>query len=224
MATKDATTEGLFDLFAQGRCFQYQRGDIILRESDSPLAIYYIESGYAKAYTLTEEGEENLLFIFKAGELFPLNLLAKDNTRIVFHEALTATTVWRLSTDKLGALLRENVDLAMVVLRHASEQLSNLLDRIDNLEYTSSYERVVHRLLYLAHRFGKTCEEGVVIDLPVTQQEIAGSINLARETASRAIEKLEREGLINYQAHRLLILDLNQLAARIHIDTSPLPN
>ena len=72
IAQRPPLADRLHTFFTQFRSFPYKKGDIILRAQDSPSGVYFIESGFVRVYSFTEDGEENLHLIYKEGEIFPL--------------------------------------------------------------------------------------------------------------------------------------------------------
>ncbi|HET7827380.1 MAG TPA: Crp/Fnr family transcriptional regulator, partial [Candidatus Saccharimonadales bacterium] len=105
-----------------------------------------------------------------------------------------------------------DADFSYYVLKCLAEQFQVYADRLDNLEYKSAYEKVVYRLLFLAARFGQAGPDGVIIKAPITHELIAESVNLARESVSRQIEKLEKKGLIIYRQGQIIIKDVTAVS------------
>jgi CRP/FNR family transcriptional regulator len=96
-----------------------------------------------------------------------------------------------------------------------ARQFRVFADRVDNLEYKHASERVAYRLLFLASRFGIRSGSTIAIDVPLTHETFANSINLARETVSRQIEKLEKAHIIQSKPHQFIILDVPALTAKM---------
>jgi CRP-like cAMP-binding protein len=84
-------------------------------------------------------------------------------------------------------------------------------ERIINLEYRTVRERLVSFLLTMSNRFGVKTKDGLVIEVPLKQQDIASSINASRETTSRELTGLERKGLISNSQPTIIIKDIEAL-------------
>jgi CRP/FNR family transcriptional regulator len=88
-------------------------------------------------------------------------------------------------------------------------------ERIITLEYRSVRERLVSFLLSTAKRFGEEetedNAEAVVLHVPLKHQDIASSISATRETTSRELAYLERQGLISRDQSIITLLDLQRL-------------
>lgn len=218
-----AGKDRLFKYFCKSKPLHYKSGDIILRPDDIPSGIYYIEKGFVKVYSITEEGDEKLHVIYKPRELFPLIWVFKGITKDIFYEALGDVILRRLSKNIFLKLVKED-NLSLLSLIDRIIALFDIhVDRIDNLELTKSYPRLVARLLFLAKRFGKIRGKKIIIEVPIAHKDIANSINMTRETASRELERLEKLGLIKYQDHLIVITDISKLKQELSIHYERIP-
>ena len=71
------------------------------------------------------------------------------------------------------------------------------LRHIEALEQSKAIDKVTLALLYLAESIGSTFPNKVEQRLTVTQQEIANSLGLTRETAGSVLKKLEIKKLLS---------------------------
>lgn len=197
--------------FGHGRLLKFGNHELILRAGESPPGVFYLHKGFVKVYSITDHGTENVHIIYKAGEVFPLIWAFKETTRGVFYESLGLSQLYVLTKAEFLKLADGSLDFCRQLLSQSVEQFHVYADRLDNLQYADARERVVYRLLFLAGRFGRKEGKNVLIDAPITHQHIADSINLARETVSREIEKLESNGLVGHDKRRLFIKDIGQL-------------
>jgi len=84
-------------------------------------------------------------------------------------------------------------------------------ERLLNLEYRTVRERLISFLLTMSSRFGEKTKDGLFINVPLRQQDIASSINASRETTSRELTYLERHGLVRVDRPYLTLLDVKKL-------------
>ena len=71
--------------------------------------------------------------------------------------------------------------------------------------------RVAARLSELVERFGTPTSAGHVIDLPISQDELAGWTGSSREAVAKALRSLRELGLITTERRRITVLDLEGL-------------
>jgi CRP-like cAMP-binding protein len=84
-------------------------------------------------------------------------------------------------------------------------------ERIMSLEYRTVRERLISFLLGSAKRFGSKTDEGMLLNVPLRQQDIASSINASRETTGRELAALEQKGLIEAKRSFILLKDTAKL-------------
>ncbi len=203
------------DLFRRGQPRYFRKGDLIVGIEPTPKGVYFIDTGYVKAYSITDGGEEFLHIVYGHGELFPLAWAYREINPELYYEALDQTLVWRISREQFTYFAQHNVTGGYELARQLAQQFQVFTDRLDNLQYKKSSERVAYRLLFLAGRFGKKRSRSVIIDAPFTHELIAHSINLTRESVSRELERLTRQGIIGRIGHRIIIKDIARLGRNV---------
>lgn len=213
MLANKAYTNAWITAFGNGTKLIYNKGEFIIRPGDAPSGVFFIESGLVKAYDITKYGEENLLIIRKEHEIFPLIWAVTGAERHIIYQTLSPTTVWRLSREDYLAHINSSRDAASALLVMAIEMYRVHSERIINLEYRTVRERLISFMLTTSRRFGKETADGLLLDVPLRQQDIASSINASRETTSRELSALEKKGLIATSPQYIIIKDKAKLNA-----------
>lgn len=209
-ASKDQHKE-LVAAFKGGSPLTYKKGEFIIRPGDTPSGVFYIEEGLVKAYDITKYGEENLLIIRKRNEVFPLIWSITGQGRHIIYQALSDVKVFRLEQKFFQDLLRNKPSLQAPFMDIVFEMYRIHSERIMNLEYRTVRERLISFLLIMSNRFGTDHPQGVCIEAPLKQQDIASSINATRETTGRELSNLARRGLIVNEQGHIIIKDEQKL-------------
>lgn len=213
MLATDAQRAALIQTFRHGTCLKYNKGEFIIRPGETPTGVFYIESGLVKAYDITKYGEENLLIIRKSDEIFPLIWAVTGQERNIIYQTLAPTTVWRISQELYLSYVSTDRDALAPLLDMVVEMYRIHSERIINLEYRTVRERLISFILTMSQRFGRESDGGIIVDVPLRQQDIASSINASRETTSRELSALEKKGLLKTDPHFLLIKEVDKLKA-----------
>jgi CRP/FNR family cyclic AMP-dependent transcriptional regulator len=207
LATLKQTAE-LVDLFrSNGRKLTYRKGDLIIRQEETPPGVFYIIQGLVKAYDITKYHEENLLIIRKSDEVFPLIWALNGQERQVIYQALAPTETWQISRKVFLEFIQINPDALAPLLDMTLEMYRLHSERILNLEYRTVRERIISFLITMSQRFGQPGEDGLLIAAPLRHQDIASSVNASRETTSRELAGLERKGLIANKQSMIILKD-----------------
>jgi CRP-like cAMP-binding protein len=204
----------LTEYFEKGVRNVYKKGEIVIRPQDTPEHIYFIESGYVKAYSISKYGDENLLVIRHDGEIFPLIWTFTEDHRDVAYEALDQCVIWRQPKNDYLAFLASNPQATTAVLGLAMRAYRTYAEHVNTLEYRTVRERIVSFLLACTRRFGEKQADGTIrILAPLKQQDIASSINASRETTSRELSGLLRKGIIQTDDRHRVVTDPAKLSS-----------
>lgn len=212
MPNSQTTDKSIIAHFSDGLPMSYSSNETIINDFDTPMGVFLIKSGFVKAYSVSHAGYGNLLFIHHANEFIPLPW-ALDGQHVtgLSYIAMSDVTVLRTSKAKLRMAMGHDTWLSQEILKQAVEVIAVYTQRIQTLEFRTARGRIISELLSLSQRFGEKHGKGVVINAPLTHLDIAESINMTRETASKSLEELFKEGLLDQTDHLFTILDLSQL-------------
>jgi CRP-like cAMP-binding protein len=211
----------LAQLFDEGRHLLYEKDDIIIRPGDTPSGLYYIVAGWVKVYSLCKDGEPNIIMTHCSGEAFPLAWAISGSMRDVGFAALGHTEIRRITLDQFLQATSDAPHLMHEAVQALAYHFSTLTTELDNLQYRSAREKVVFRLIFLASRLGQSNnsnEDSVLIKARVTNDYIARSTSITRETASRELSRLNRRQLIRTIEGCILIPSLSNLSHEISRD------
>lgn len=216
MNINKSDSESIISHFREGTEESFAKGDIMVQGDEEPKGVYFIMSGYVKAYSISQLGQINLLLIHGDCEIMPLPWALDGKQKLgIYYEAISDVTVLKTSKDDLRSAMGSNPWLTEQILRQLVNTFTVYAQRIQSLGFRLPRERVIACLLDLATRFGERQSEGMLIMAPVTHQDIADSINMNRETASRALQLLVKEKLITQANHLFMIIDEERLQAEL---------
>lgn len=202
------------ELVARGRPRRWPAGASLLLEGERSMSVILVVSGRVKVFSLTENGEEVLLAVrgpdSVLGELAAIAGRAASAS-VAALEPVTAIVVpVPAFLDFLGTHGRA----ATALLRLVTARLHDA-DR-KRIEY-GAYDigaRVAWRLVELAERFGQQVEQGVRIDVALSQDELAGWVGGSREAVAKALRVLRERGYVITGRRTMTVLDLDGLRAR----------
>jgi CRP-like cAMP-binding protein len=107
--------------------------------------------------------------------------------------------------------------IAQWVVEQMAFVLGQKQEALANFAHTRHIERVRRKLLQLAHGYGRVVRDGIRIDFPVSHAVLAEMIGSSRETVTRAVDELQRDGFVARRGHtyRLLVSPESVLGARL---------
>jgi len=181
----------------------YPRNSFILRAGEETDALYIILSGRVKLLIPDEEGHEVILSIMGAHEFFGEMGLFDDQTRSASAETLEACEMLRVSKAGFTALLKDNFELAILIIRNLVRRMREADRKIESLALIDVYGRVARLLIDLA----QNVDGNWVVERAPAKQEIARMIGASREMVSRVVKDLHQKGLIRSEKRRIYVLD-----------------
>lgn len=179
-----------------------RKDQVLFHEGDKALDYFQVEQGTVKMFIASNDGQEFIQGIFTAGESFGEPALIGNFPYPGSVVAIEKSKVWKLPGDYFLQMLQENFDLHLKMdqvlcqrLRYKSMVLSEI----------SSYEpehRIMSLLKYFKTKNIKPGLSGKII-VPYTRQQLADMSGLRVETVIRAVKKMEKEGKLALDGHKI---------------------
>jgi CRP/FNR family transcriptional regulator, cyclic AMP receptor protein len=202
------------ELVAAGVTRQWRRGAVIYRERERSEWVVILRAGRVKVSSDTAGGTEVVLAVRGPGALLG-ELSAIDRGRhSATVTALEPVSALAVSHAEFERYLQAHGRVAFLFMRQLATRLRDAdRKRIEFGAYDTT-GRVAARLVELAERFGTPVPEGLRIELPLSQDELAGWTGSSREAVTKALRALREEGWIQTGRLRVTVLDLDALRDR----------
>jgi CRP/FNR family cyclic AMP-dependent transcriptional regulator len=188
----------------------FPRNAFILRAGEETDALYIILSGRVKVLIPDEEGHEVILAMLGPHDFFGEMGLLDDQVRSASVETVEPCEMLRLSRAGFTGVIKENFDLAMLIIRNLVKRLREADRKIESLALIDVYGRVARLLLDMAHNV----DGRWVVEHAPPKQEIARMIGASREMVSRVVKDLQRKGLIRAEKRKIFVLDKQSMQRR----------
>lgn len=193
----------------------YEEGAHIQVAGDPATRISIVAAGTVKMVRPTPDGQDVLLGFLGPGEHFG-SLAALGDAE--YREDVTAQTtccILYTTAETFDQLLREYPAVAVSALGIVAGRLRQAQTAIEHLSAYPVDHRVAAILLHLAEKRGTTAEEGVLIEIPISRQDIADMTGAKVETVSRVMSDLKRAGLIESGRRWIAVKNMAALRDRI---------
>jgi CRP/FNR family transcriptional regulator, cyclic AMP receptor protein len=211
----DGLTPGqLEQLRAAATTRNLARGAVLFHEQQQSDRVVAIVSGCVKLSRISDEGREVILGIRAAGELIGEMSGFDGEPRSATATALEPLEVLIIPVEDFNSFLRNNPDAALLIIRVLSRRLRDADRKRFEFAAQDTMGRVAARLVELAERFGEEAEGGIRIDLPLSQEEIAGWAGSSREAVSKALGTMRELGWLETQRRSITVCDAEALRRR----------
>ncbi|MFT8322479.1 MAG: Crp/Fnr family transcriptional regulator [Bacillus sp. (in: firmicutes)] len=189
----------------------FKKGQPLLHEGEKSDTLFIIHSGKVKLSKLTIYGKEQILHLLTNGDFFgEMNLFHEEEANNFSAFAMEDTKICLLTKKDIDKMMMANPDISVKLLKTITKRLSHTEDLAQLLATKDPEIRIAYLLVEFCEKFGSTKENGTLIDLPITREEISSYLGLTRETISRKLSKFAELGLITLIGNKqIFIKDLN---------------
>lgn len=214
------SADQLSRLELRARMRRFPKGSPVYLPSDTSTSVFLLAEGRVKLCSVTPEGKQAILAFIEPGELFGELALFHDADSDEYAETMAKTTLVMMPRDAVEALMYESPGLVLSVHKLMGLRRRRIERRLKSLLFRSNRDRLVHLLLELTGQYGHRTAEGIHLRIPLSHQDLASIIGATRETVTTLLGELQLAGYIKVARQKLMIRNLNGLAAMVE---SPIP-
>ena len=210
----DAPEPILKTLAARAAPRRYRKGSVIFVQGEMGNRCFVILSGSVQISAFHPDGREAVLALLGPGDVFGELSLFDGAERSADATAMETSELLSLDADAVHEAVREHPDLAMGLLRVLATRLRQTNEALQDAAFFDVTGRLARRLADLADTHGSEEAEGTLIDLPLSQENLAKMVGATRESVNKALAGLARRDLVKRRGRRYVIRDVSQLRER----------
>ncbi len=203
---------------------EFPRNSTIFLPSDVADGVFLLGQGRVRICSNTADGKQAIMAFIDPGEVFGELSLIQGGEREERAEAAVDSTVILLPGNELRQLLEESASLSLGVTKLIGLRRKRIERRLRNLLFRSNRDRLGHLLLELTEQYGKNGDDGVILDIKLSHQELASIIGVTRETVTTLLGEMQLEGLLQISRQKVVIRNLQRLSACLDATVPPLPD
>jgi CRP/FNR family transcriptional regulator, nitrogen oxide reductase regulator len=175
-------------------------------QGDPATHAYVLLSGRVKMLQITPNGQQIALRIMTPGQTYGgIALLNPTDGYPATAQAVENSTAMAWSTAHLRELATKEPSISLNTMQLMHGYITELQDRQQALVSERVEQRIARVLLKLAAQSGKKVDEGVLIDMRLTRQDVAEMSGTTLFTVSRTLNEWERNGLLKIGRESVII-------------------
>ncbi|HEU5227186.1 MAG TPA: Crp/Fnr family transcriptional regulator [Ktedonobacteraceae bacterium] len=194
----------------------FRSGEVIFHRDDPGQVLYIIKEGKVKICLISPDGQEISLVVFGKGEYFGELALLDGLPRSADAIALEKVECYTLQRSDFHKAIMKTPKIAIQVLEILSQRLRRTDQQVEDLIFLDVYGRVAKKLLDLADMHGIKVEDGIRIDVRLTQQELASMVGASRESVNKVLGYFTDKQFISTDKHRITLHRMADLKRRIY--------
>jgi CRP-like cAMP-binding protein len=205
------TSEASEAIVARGRRVEVGADEYFFHQGEESERMYLIVTGRVKMAQVTPDGEQVIVNYFGPGDglgiVVALSEMSYPLSAMATEECLTIC--W--TRDTMLELMQEYPQIALNALAMIAQRFARLQQRYQEMATQRVERRVALTLLRLVRQFGKRTDEGVLIDMPLTREELAQMTGTNLFNVSRILSRWEQLGYISTKRKYICLVNSHEL-------------
>jgi CRP/FNR family transcriptional regulator/CRP/FNR family cyclic AMP-dependent transcriptional regulator len=198
--------DSLRELAAVTRRRSYQAGEIIFHRDDPGQVLFVLREGKVRIYVTSPDGQEVTLAVLAPGDYFGELALLDGHPRSASAITLEPVEVYALRRADFINAVMQHPRIAIEVMTVLSRRLRDTDRMVEDLLFLDVHGRVAKKLLDLAAQHGVETADGILIDMRLTQADLAALVGSSRESVNKVIGYFLDKRFISTEKRKITIL------------------
>jgi CRP-like cAMP-binding protein len=203
--------ETLQDIAARVQYRTFGHSMTLFHQDMPGMTLYMIAEGYVRLYSLGQTGQEFTYYIHGPTDIFGELSLMDNGYHAASCITLTPIKIWLLSKDHLFELMEKYPAIYARLLHIVAGRLRSTTRKAEAMAFQDVQGRLAYEMLDLAGKCGHPVEEGISIDIPLNQNDLASMVGATRESVNKALATFRSRNLIKMTGSNIILTDMGGL-------------
>lgn len=203
---RDVSADGFDQVLESGILRSVEGGGFYFMQGDPAVHAYVLVSGRVKMVQITPNGQQITLRIMTPGQTYGgIAILKPQSGYPATAQAEEDSMAMAWDTAHLRDLAKTEPSISLNAMQLMHGYITELQERQQALVTGRVEQRIARILLKLAADSGKKVEDGVLINMPLSRQDVAEMSGTTLFTVSRTMSEWERNGLLKIGREQVII-------------------
>jgi CRP-like cAMP-binding protein len=189
-----------------------RQGEFFFFQGDLAERMYVLIQGRVKLTQVGPDGQQALIRVITPVRLFALVAMTSAENYLVTAQAAEDSQALYWTRPQMMDFVQHAPQVALNAMRIMAENLQEIQERFRQVTTERVEQRLAHILIRLAAQSGKKVEQGILIDLSLSRQDLAEMTGTTLYTASRMLSQWEKQGLVITGREQVIVCDPHGLA------------
>lgn len=204
------------------RTIYAKKGTYLFQEGMEAEELYLILSGKVQISKVTKDGRELALRICGQNDICgELTLFTESPRYLLSALLLEDAEIVAIKKEIIEKEIFQNPSLAFEFMKWMSDHFRKTQTKFRDLVLNGKKGALFSTLIRMTNSYGVKQSDGILIDLPLTNQELANFCGTSRESTNRILNDLKREEVISTKKGKIIIHDLDFLKTEIGCENCP---
>jgi CRP-like cAMP-binding protein len=205
------TPEALDDALTQARALRLQKGETAFVQAQPAEDFFLLLHGRLRVTRLNQHGQQIVVRFIGPGDMFGVAMALRVETYPGTATAVVDSVALAWPNSAWAGLVSRHPALALNTMGMIGGLLRDSHARVMEISTQHVEKRVAQAVLRLLHQAGRKLDEGVLIDFPITRQDLAEMTGTTLHTVSRTLSAWEERGLIEAGRQRIVVREPHAL-------------
>ena len=202
---RELSHEALSEVAAAASVREASPGQSFFHEGSPAESFFVLRTGAVKLSQISPDGQLVVLRLIGPGDAFGGAAAFGGGQYPATAEAVNAATAFEWRGEAIARLMERHPRLAINLARFIAARLHELQEQYRQLATERVERRIARALLRLVRQAGRKVEAGVIIDLPLSREDIAQMTGTTLYTVSRVLSRWETDGIVESVRQRVTI-------------------
>lgn len=197
-------------------------GNVLFQEKDSVEYVYLLRTGTVALGRVHMRGKDFILKILNSSEMIVEYQLFKHNPHYQFYaKTLSDSEILAIKKEQFEEFLMNDPDAMNAFVSWLSTSYLKAQMKCQDLIINGKKGGLYSILIRLCNTYGVMTEDGILIDLPLTHQDLANLTFGTREVIQRALKELREKDVISYDQQKFTIKNIRFLKEEVDCQNCP---
>ncbi|MBU9721809.1 MULTISPECIES: Crp/Fnr family transcriptional regulator [Bacillaceae] len=208
-------------LLTYGLEISVKSGSFLFYEGDFPEHVYLVRSGKVRLSKMTADGKEFSVHLKQKDELVGEVGLFNEMSISVTAEVIEDAVLVRFDRHTLEALFRENGEIAVAFMKWFARHTQSTQAKFRDLILCGKTGAFYSTLVRFSNSYGMETNDGILINVQLTNQDIANYIGTTRESVNRMLNDLKKSKILSMNDGRIILHNIQFLKDYLHCGDCP---
>ena len=194
---------------------QFAARQVIFHQGEVGREMFIVVSGRLKVSVTSEEGKELSFFIFHANDIFGELALLDGERRSATVTSIGPSELLVLHHRDFQQLLQQHQLIGLKLLSVLAGRVRATTSLYESSVFIEIPGRLAGKLLELAHEHGTESDDGIQIELKLSQYELGTLVNASRESVNKQLKAWQSQGIIDIRHGKIFVAEPEVLEALI---------
>jgi CRP-like cAMP-binding protein len=209
--TQNLTAEARTAVIAAAHPRRVAVGDHFFHQGEESHTLYLLVSGQTKLTQVTAAGAQVIVDYFGRGDGLGVIVALARTPYPLTAEAMEECLALAWSREDMERLMRQYPQLALNGMNMIGGRFVQMQERFQEMATQRVEQRVARTLLRLVRQFGRRVEGGVLIDIPLSRQDLAEMAGTNLYSVSRMMSQWERDGILVSDKQQVILVRAHEL-------------